>query len=78
VQHIWQSSFITVCGKFFAIDEGVGEGEMGGTACTKPKSWRFHPRLCRNPNVHKEHAERDTSRATSKIYKRIYSDRQNQ
>jgi hypothetical protein len=24
VQHIWLSSFITVCGKFFAIDEGVG------------------------------------------------------
>ncbi len=63
VQNIWQSSFITVCGKIFAIDEGEGEG--GGVQ--SQKSWRFHSRLFRNPNVHKEHAERDTSRATSKI-----------
>jgi hypothetical protein len=65
VQNIWQSSFITVCGKIFAIDEVGGGGE--GEGVQSQKSRRFHPRLCRNPNVHKEHAERDTSRATSKI-----------
>ncbi len=59
MQNIWQSSFITVCGKIFAIDEVGGEGEGGGLHVQSQKSRRFHPRLCRNPNVHKEHAERE-------------------
>jgi len=41
VQNIWQSSFISVCGKFFAIDEGVGEGE--GVGLYKAKIMEISP-----------------------------------
>ncbi len=40
MQNIWQSSFITVCGKFFAMDEVVGGGRGGGT---KPKIMEISP-----------------------------------